>query len=224
MTIPLVKTGGWTDGETLTPLQASTLQNYLIRAVDGVNGGSFSPGTTITISGSGLTMGGTSNLLLASRDIVRQQPLNAAPYSTAQWLQRPNGTWRNLLTTTLLPIRLHDLPHGNVLKYVSVRYTGAAGHASDPVQLAMPILNVYSVDNSDTATLLGTKTDTDTVRAVYEAYHDITTAALGHTIDTVNNRYLAVLTAEAAGVDPYVANAEVCQCSTTCTMTTMTEY
>lgn len=63
MTIPRVKPAGWGFGEQLTSAQCTELDEHIVRAVDGQDGGAFNPTAPITIGGSGVTLNSPDNIL-----------------------------------------------------------------------------------------------------------------------------------------------------------------
>lgn len=63
MTIPRVKPAGWGFGEQLSSAQCTELDEHITRAVDGQDGGAFTPTAPITIGGSGVTLTSTDNIL-----------------------------------------------------------------------------------------------------------------------------------------------------------------
>lgn len=232
MSFTRAKPLAWTDDlDPITAAQQNQIDLNQSRALDGTGGGAYSPAAALDISGAGLRISATSvperNVMLGSRTVRRQMPLTGASQTGANWYIGANHTWANAIASAVLWLPLDDMPQGNVLQTVTIRYQGDAAHVADndPLQIAMPIFNVYRVSDANVATLLGTKTDTTTGRAAYITWHDIEVAAISHALDLYNNRYIVSVTGEAAGgADPFRAGAQVCQLRTEIICTRYTEY
>lgn len=210
---------------TITATETNTAGLYISRAIDGTNGGNYTPGTVIGIGGSGLKLLSTLNLQLASRSVVRHQSMVAFTVS-GNWAldTSPLGAWKNTGSGGVLWIMLDRLPHGQVLDTVTVRFKGQAGaHAADLANIVKPTIRAYYVDSSGAENALAAATsDPSTTSAGYEAAHDITTGSLAHTVDLTAYRYALKVTGETGA--GFTANAQVLTCKVSCTITGYTEY
>jgi len=193
-------TGYTNDNSTITAAQANQLDINQSRAIDGTAGGTYTPTGQIIISGTeGIRYqctGAGANIRLGSRVITRQSTMSGITEGTGTWAMDIGMTWRNATesaTGLFLPL---DLPDGAVLNSVTARYIGAGGHVTNPLtdpgglDLAMPLLQVLSVDSGGVATVVGSQLDTAVDPIDYEVMHEITASALAHTVLREVNRYL----------------------------------
>src|SRR3972149_6220667 len=146
---------------TLNGAQLNQLDTNVSYAIDGVNGGAYSPSAEVGIGGRGLRLthiaGTPSKVMLASRSVRRQQPLTGGPQSAGTWRPVARHTWENWAGSPnqALTLCLDDLPEGNVLQSVTVRFKGAAGHVNSPIQITAPTVQVFTVDGVDFPTSIG---------------------------------------------------------------------
>lgn len=89
---------------------------------------------------------------------------------------------------------LHNLPHGQVLSSVALTVLPAGAHGAQPAVL--PSIDVYRIDGSGSAVLLGTGTHTWTGIPGYEAGFDLTASGIAHTISNSLYTYWVRLTLE----------------------------
>lgn len=185
----------------------------LSRALDGVNGGTYTLASLLTLMGSGLKLGETtgaaSNVQLASRTLTRvvdmadAQGINDGVGDFTLVTGPPEWIWKNPTVGGRLLIPIRPL-HGAVLDTVTVRWKGAAGHGALPT---MPTIRVYKKDKDGVETALAAATsDTAANVAAYEVVHSITTGALAHTVDRSLYSYHVKVTGETGG--NFVANAQ----------------
>jgi len=201
---------------TITAAEANALGVNSARAVDGTNGGTYTPTATIEIGGvaGGIklteTTGAASRVQLTSRNITRV--MSGAGYvvpSGSGWaydsVAPTAGAFKYINTSSgvecLLPVAV---PDGAVIREVKVYYQGGSGHAAFPGGLpTMPIVNLLHYDITTAAlTSLGTQSDTTTGSAgAYEnaTPHAITLTGLNHTVRRDVRRYFVEFTAEAGG-------------------------
>lgn len=231
MTITRVNPSAWSDGETITHTQANALDVNATYAVDGNAGGTYSPSADIEIGGANdLKLLTTKRLKYASRSLTIVQPLCGDHGGTnVNWASdSTSGTIYNHTANDGTAIYLTKIPDQSVLTRVDVYYEGAAGHALDPVDggggISMPYLEIYyRTVSTSTPTIIGARaTDTDNVRAVYQANHDWYVGGLSHTVDLRNNQYFALFASE-AGAD-WIAAGTITAVTCTCTVTEQTEF
>lgn len=203
MTLPLVNAATWAPRDRITAQQMNTMQTYITRAVDGVNGGDFSPGTTIGVSGAGITLKAGGRLLYNSRSIDRVvDDTNAT--SSGQWvltyITGVSDQWRHGSATVVgnVQFRLNEaLADGQVLSSVTVRYKGAT---SGTLPSTMPIVKVWRIDRDGVETQLGsTQVDTSANNAAYTAAHNIVVSGLAHTVDKASYKYFCEVQGGASG-------------------------
>ena len=222
--------------DTLNGTQMNQLDTNVSYAIDGVNGGAYSPSAEVGIGGSGLRItniaGASSNVMLTSRSIQRQQPLTGGPQNAGTWRPVARHTWQNWAGSPneALTLCLDDLPEGNVLQSVTVRFKGAAGHVNSPIQITAPTVQVFTVDDVDSQISIGGPISDPTCAlgvgapAAYEAWHDIVVPAMAHTINAYSYRYIVEIVSEVAGGEVYIAGAQICQAYTAVDCTRYTEY
>lgn len=213
MTLP-TWAGTFVDGTT--SISADFLNNYVklySRAIDGTNGGTYTPTAVIDIGGAagGLrlteTSGTPSRLQLTSRRVTRM--MSGAGYvvpSGAGWaydsVAPTAGAFKYINTSSgvecLLPIAV---PDGAAIREVKVYFQGGSGHGAFPGGApTMPIVNLLHYDiTTATLTSLGTQSDTSATAGAYESAtpHVITLTGLNHVVRRDVRRYFVEFTAEA---------------------------
>jgi hypothetical protein len=226
MTLALTPTTSFTDDlSTVTADTLNTWRANFPKCVDGAAGGAYTPTSAVQIGGSGLelteTSGAAKCVQLASRARTIVQPLIGVQIS-GTWVHVVSviaDYWQNTATSgALLHLDLTDLPDGQVLDSVTVKYDPAGGHGGLPV---MPVVTVYSVDVTGATASLGTKTDDSADVPTYEASHNITVSGIAHTIDKTTYRYIVRVQAEGA---VYIADAIVRGLSAAVTITSLGEF
>lgn len=218
-------TGGWVDNTTvITATQQNGIDVNQSRAVDGTAGGDYTPTGKIRIGGAnGLEIYGTgaaANVQLSSRSVTRWLPANCSTDDTAKWQATTNGKWVNgALGGTLF---WHaDLPHGQTIATITVRYIGAGGHAGLPG--TMPTISLIRVDSSGTGTVCGSiATDSSGTTGDFQLAHDISATSIAHTIDRTLYRYHVAIVGESGANQ--LLGAIAISCSATCTVTGYTEF
>ena len=97
MTLALANPLGWAFGEILTSSQQNALQNEVIKALDGVNGGSYTLATALTLLGAGLSLGGVNHQVTGTLSVVNTALLTLLSGGT---LTAAAGSTTNLQGTT----------------------------------------------------------------------------------------------------------------------------
>lgn len=208
------------------------IRTELPKAIDGVGGGVYTPTAPIDIDGAnGIRVLASHNYRLGSRAVIRQQTLDGGPDVEANWVRVGSGygIWSNLVALKILSIPL-DLPHGQVLDSLHIRFTGGAGHP-DPVDagagLTWPTARIYRIDSSGAGNAVSALFTCDgfPAKADYESYQTYeggVLAALAHTIDRINFRYVLIFTSE--GGANFQAGGSICQVYPIVTCTNLSEY
>jgi hypothetical protein len=198
-----IKTGGWSLGERLTSAQMNTARAEIIKSVDGVAGGTYTPAATVSISD--LTVGSGNQLRYDSRTVGRPciritdgtTSEDAIDPVTRRWARACAGTTRPYWITQVtgnvplwFPMRL---PVGSVLNTIVAVVVGGAGHGALPA--VMPEVTAYSSTPGAMATLttLGTQLDTSASVGLFQAAHVITISGLSHTVLSTLDYWLRVL-------------------------------
>ena len=239
---------GFAFGAILPSSQMSTITKQQPNALDATLGGSWTLGANATIAGAGevrlnhlrlsaggasyvdgnLTMSGTTNLKLASRSVLRAQPLRTdivvAPGSLT-WgapgnivdvkAATPGSVWWSPLTRLL---------HGATMDMVTVVIDPAGGHGAGKV--THPYFEVYKSNFAGNVLVATGDDPTDgQIAGGYEAQHNITAASpIGHVIDLSTYTYWLKLYGEVTGTSAYVANLVWQSCQVSCICTEMSEY
>jgi len=198
---------------TITAAECNAIGVNSARAIDGTNGGTYTPTAVIDIGGAagGLrlteTSGTPSRLQLTSRRVTRM--MSGAGYvvpSGAGWaydsVAPTAGAFKYINTSSgvecLLPIAV---PDGATIREVKVYFQGGSGHAAFPGGApTMPIVNLLHYDiTTATLTSLGTQSDTSATAGAYESAtpHVITLTGLNHVVRRDIRRYFVEFTAEA---------------------------
>ncbi len=220
MTFPTYPSTAFVDGNPVTGKLAhgvlNTWRRWQTFAIDIARGGVYVPSTVISIGGSGITLtGSTQRLGLSSRRVTRMQAMAGNNFGAAnRWsvdTTTSTASWQNTGPGDKLWLDLDNLPDGGELDEVTLRYEGAAGHASDPPDLdpGFPRVEVWRIDEDGTQTSLSFAVDllAREDRTAYEAPHDVSVTGVGETIDLTQYRY-AVEVTEEDGTD-YLAGAWV---------------
>lgn len=217
MTFSRVNPSGWSDGQLLTASQMNDLDSDHADAIDGAAGGTYSPSSAITISGSGLTVAGALTASGASNypalsptrtltGIISMAPIdNALSGAAPAWGQTLSigATFRGWIQNSVTgphEIVFHiSPPVGATLKTVTLYVDGdgttaGAGHGALPAN--MPVVRLVSYANSTgTESTIASQTDTAANVGAYETYHAITLSGLS-TVVASGTSYSVVLVGE----------------------------
>jgi hypothetical protein len=202
---------------TITAAECNAIGVNSARAIDGTNGGTYTPTAVIDIGGAagGLrlteTSGTPSRLQLTSRRVTRM--MSGAGYvvpSGAGWaydsVAPTAGAFKYINTSSgvecLLPIAV---PDGATIREIKVYYIGGTGHAAFPGGApTFPLFGLYHYDITtaaltqvgSNATVTGTAS---TDNAVYEGATPfaMTLTGLSHVVRRDVRRYFLEFTAEA---------------------------
>lgn len=217
------KVGGWATKEKLTSSQANLIRTAINNSPD------FSVGGTYTLTGA-LTINGTSmlvvgdNVMYTARSVIRNVPL-AVTHKTADWSSNNGVQWYTTATNAgqIIEAPLLGLPHGASLSTVTMRYYGGAAARGGLAPATLPRLRVmYSTLSTGATTQLATIDDVFGSEAAYEAAHDITCSAIGHTIDKTANIYFVEFRSE-SGANAYVGGTAI-GLKVTCSVSEQSEW
>lgn len=155
----------------------------------------------------GPSLAGDNLVQLETRIIPRLEPLIAVTEDASLTDWQPASAWiwqqntTSAATTKPLTIPLIDLPDYGTLKTVSVKWTGAGGHAAFPGGApTMPKIQVFKMDVDGNETSLAAATsDSSATAGAYEAAHTIVTGTLNVTLDRQNFTYYVKVFGEAGG-------------------------
>lgn len=193
---------GYIFGQSLPAAHMTTIATNQPKAVDGNGGGTWTPSAPIILNGtSALQLGG--KLKYTARTVIRTQPLVVAARTSLnnwQWSPAPSIGYDWFHANTLGSTFQHELTniaHNSALTSIEARFKGPTHGASWPVgQLAS--FRLFSIDAAGSPTGIGAAVIDPSNQAVYESAHTITFASgTGHVFDTINNRYIVLVTAEA---------------------------
>lgn len=225
MSIADIKSGGWTLNERLTSAQMNSARAELIKCVDGVGGGTYTPSATVSISD--LTVGSGNRLKYDSRSESRC-PINyyAGGKNTADdWNLTASsaGTrsvWEQTATGTDYLTFHMKLPRGAVLDSVTCWFQGGGGHASVPASpLRFDIFySLRTLAPSSLVAIGSTSTTSATTGAEYDALHTATLTSLAHSIGDSFDYWLRIRGETVATGGLFLA------CQATCTVTEQDEW
>jgi hypothetical protein len=197
---------GYAFGEVLPSSDMTTIAANMPKAVDGSAGGTYTPGTAITINGSGivtssLTCSGTTKLKLASRTLTRIQPIFPDLFSgggVATCTRAVNFAFRDTKAAspgTIWLMPLTKLINGATLTKIDMSIDPANGRAGNLG--TCPKFEIFTQTTAGVTASLGTSTDaTAGVIPAYEAIHNLTKSGLASVIDTTTYAYWLVVTGE----------------------------
>lgn len=178
--------------DDITTIPAAFLNQIRVdmgRAVDGTNGGTYTPAAALIIGGSGLQMSGTSKLLLASRSLTRVQTSfmtdGTTVSSTGTALVPPGSTWNQSII----------IPNGATVTAITA-YINPADDALPTTNATMRFIKVNVTTGASTT--ISTTTDPNT-GAAYQAHHGFGPTGLTEVIDRTTNRYYVSMDGEAGG-------------------------
>ncbi len=160
------------------------------RAIDGTNGGTYTPTADIIINGGfSVQLGGTTKLKLASRSITRMQSAIMSDGTTVHTgnsaLVAPGATWYQSLL----------IPNGAVVTAL----TAYINPADDALPTTNATLAFIKLDvTTGTPTTVSTTVDPNT-GAAYQAHHGFGPTGLSETIARAANRYYVSMAGEVGG-------------------------
>ena len=215
---------GYAFGQKLPSTHMTTIAKQQPNAIDGVNGGSYTPAASVYISGVSALRMGVAALILSgplkydSHQVNRLQSYagNARTVS-GNWSLHTNDAWRNTAVGGVLWVTLDRIPHNATLTEVRTTWKGAAGHAALPV---MPKFELFRVSESNVRTSVASVSDTTATVPVYESAH-IVYLSMSEVIDLGNNRYVLEITGELGA--NFVAGAQPLGVFVTLTVTEQAE-
>lgn len=224
MTITRTHPAPWTDGvDTITGAQIAAIDTNITLAIDGTNGGTYSPAAPVIIGNSGLRMSGTDNVQLTSRSITRTMPLLAAQqHAATNWTYVINSGFVNTPAAGAFEIDLVWLPHGQTLASITVVYEGGAGHAAFPAGApgTRPTVALVKTSVDGVVSVLHTTTDASATANEFEGKHNLVITH-AEVIDRAS-RYSIVVTSEQDA--NYLTGDTVWGLSATVTCTSMVEW
>lgn len=167
----------------------------------------------------GAVIGGTGRQQLNPRQLTLLLPL-LGETTSGNWSLHATeyGNWINTAAGGTVQFRL-DLPHGQQLNGITLRWKGAAGHGALPT---LPVITLRRVDQDGADVSLGSQTDPSGSVGAYENAHDIALSGLTHTIDRTLYRYVLTMTGETGG--NFVANAKASAVKATVTCSFYPEF
>jgi hypothetical protein len=221
MTLSLAKSS-WTTKERLTSSQLTLLATEVLKAPDGVNGGTIAPAAPIIVNGSGALQLG-SRLAYTSRSVTRVLPILLGEYDNTRAAFTSGDYFTSTSTTTsTVTLPLVGLPNGATLNTVTVKFKGQAAHGGAPGTMPTLKVNRRGIAAGSFTQLGSTTTDTYGSAGAYETTHDISVTGIAHTIDRTANTYQLVFTFE--GGANAVLGASLFAISATCTITDQPEF
>ena len=221
MTLSLAKSS-WTTKERLTSSQLTLLATEILKAPDGVNGGTIAPAAPIIVNGSGALQLG-NRLAYTSRSVTRVLPILLGEYDNTRAAFTSGDYFTSTSTTTsTVTLPLVGLPNGATLNTVTVKFKGQAAHGGAPGTMPTLKVNRRGITAGSFTQLGSTTTDTYGSAGAYETTHDISVTGIAHTIDRTANTYQLVFTFE--GGANSVAGAALFAISATCTITDQPEF
>lgn len=158
MTIPLIKPGGWAFGDILDEDQLNDLQDELIKAIDGVDGGSYTLSAPLSIDGAPVSFG--SDVTVGDDLILTAAGSTQIPATHTVHIGRISDVVVDGDTVTLtLPLIPIDDGNGgwhyNLAGGVAVPYAGQENLVTGrTVAFALPV-NVGDVITSIVASVIG---------------------------------------------------------------------
>ncbi len=158
------------------------------------------------------------------RVVTRVQSFAAALFGASFQFIAGGGEYRVDTTApgTNFFFPLRNLPNGAVLDSVTLKMNGGAGHTPVTMTATPPLLRVRRRPIFGNASIdIATQADT-TDTTTYEADHDLTVAAIGHTIDTVANSYTVLLDNEVGG--DAQSGLNIFECVVVCTIAADDEF
>ena len=192
--------------DVLEPTEANDIADGLTQALDGVNGGTYSLGSPLTINDALVTIEQGSYGLPSTQyeRVVRDIGI---PDIVTNWtFQNASGTWS---TTGNGSFYLHfqlDLPSGctldEVIAVVDPQNMGGAvpGVGNGPALYVGSVVVATGVQSDITAALPGVADPQENAAiASYEAIHNIAATALATVVDNEASRYFAILRGATAG-------------------------
>jgi hypothetical protein len=198
---------GYSFGQKLPSTHMTTIATQQPNAIDGVNGGTYTPGAPVILNGaSALQLGG--KLKYTSRTVTRTQPLIPQVISTANWNWAASGGllyWTNGTLATGCQIELTSLAHNSSMTALRVIYKGfGSGGARMALPGNKPSFALFKIDTSSVYTVVGASTsDTAATVAAYEASHSVSINIGGSfTVDSTQYRYILAVAAE-SGANSY---------------------
>lgn len=227
MTFPLTPASPFVDDvSTLDAATANAWRTYISRALDGANGGSYTLGANIVLTGNGfvidyLRMSGTNKVLVTSRSITRiisYPPTSRYTGGAFDWTSEQYGKFTAAALAGSLEIPLYA-PHNSTVTTIAVHIDPAGAHVGLPAN--MPSIDIVSVDGLGNVTSLATATDTSVNVAAYEVAHTITATGLSIVMNRNTNRYAIRLVGE-SGANALVGTSYI-YTAVTYTITEMDE-
>lgn len=207
MSIADVKAGGWAQGERFRSPQANSVRAELLKCVDGVGGGTYTPSATVSISdlmvggGNRLKYDGTNSVTKALRVAVihagttPEWVFNSAS-TTLRWAQTGGVAAGDTLTMQVV-----DLPSAGTLTSIHVAVRGnPVSRANLTFNLPRFFFNKRPVLSETVTQIVSSQVDASASVAAYEAIHLISATGLSENLETgaASNYYLGV-TGESGG-------------------------
>lgn len=193
MSIEDVQPGGFTVRQRLLSSVMNAIRSALLKAVDGVGGGTYTPSATISISD--LTVGGGNRLKYSSRTVTRV-PVNLLAGWTSddtRWARNTASSRPYWYQPNYGNARLWfqlNLPAGSVLDSVTMQIIGT-GHSGVP-NTPVGFLVKRGALNSVSTTTIGTGTDSPGSAGAYDSLHSVTASGIAHTVDATQMYWLDI--------------------------------
>lgn len=203
MSIADIKTGGWAVGERLTSTQMGSVRAELLKCVDGVGGGTYTPSATVSISD--LTVGGTNRLKYGSRNVTKALRCAAVAIG-ADWAFNSGSTilrWeQGALAGTPLVLQCEDMPLSGTLTSISIFVRGQpVSRANLSFNLPRFYLNKRNVLSETVTAIVASQVDASATVPAYEAVHAITASGLTEALGSGNEYFLGVTGESGGGED-----------------------
>jgi hypothetical protein len=217
------KVGGWAAKEVLTSTQMNLVRTGINNSLDGANGGTYTLASKLTLNGSSMFELG-DNLLYTARTVSRSVPLMHA-FKDSEWSLGNSLVYYTTGTSASQTVEfpIFGLPNGASLSSVTLRFAGGAAARGGLAPAVLPRLRVhYKTIATGAVTTLATVDDVFSSEAAYEAAHDISSGALGHTIDTTARTYYVDFRSE-SGANAY-ANAYLYGMTVACSVSEQSEW
>jgi hypothetical protein len=229
MTFPRAKPGGYTDDVDVLPAsELNTIDVNQSRALDGTDGGLYTPSTEIQIAGAGIELQGSLQLKYATRSITRIQPMGVLAVSAGGNFEYDTGAgadaWKPEQTIAggAMGLQIERIPNGATITSILCRVKGAPGHGASPTA-TLPVLKLHRYPrDGDFPSVVASVSDPSTTNTQYEAVHDHELSGLSEVVDLELYSYAIRIDGEVGG--DFQAGWQMKSWQITCDVSAQTEF